>query len=105
VSRALQLLITVILFVFIALAARNYLFFPDGEALFKEQGCVRCHTINGVGRGPIDLSHVSEKWSAERIKDQIRNPRVNNPDTAMPNFGHLSKKEVNALIKFLKGES
>jgi mono/diheme cytochrome c family protein len=105
VSRALKALITVVLLVLVVLAARNYLFLPDGEALFKKQGCVRCHTINGVGRGPVDLSHVSEKWSAERIRDQIRNPRVNNPDTGMPNFGHLSGKEVDALIKFLKGES
>lgn len=104
-SRALQLLITVVLLVLVALTVSYTLYLPDGEALFKEQGCVRCHTINGVGRGPIDLSHVSEKWSAERIRDQIRNPRVNNPDTAMPNFGHLSKKDVNALIKFLKRES
>lgn len=104
-SRANQLLITVVLLVLVALAVSYTLYFPDGEALFKEQGCVRCHTINGVGKGPIDLSHVSQEWSAVRLRDQIRNPSVNNPDTAMPNFGHLSKKEVEALIKFLRRES
>lgn len=103
-SRALQLLITVVLLVVVALAVSYTLYLPDGEALFKEQGCVRCHTINGVGRGPIDLSHVSQEWSATRLRDQIRNPSVNNPDTGMPNFGHLSGKEVDALIRFLKRE-
>lgn len=101
---ALRLLATTVILAFVVLAMRFYLFLPDGESLFREQGCVRCHTFNGVGRGAIDLSHVSEEWSARRIRDQIRSPQVNNPTTGMPNFGHLTDREVDALIKFLKGK-
>ena len=101
---ALRLLATTVVLAFVVLALRFYLFLPEGEDLFMEQGCVRCHTFNGVGKGAIDLSHVSEEWSAKRIRDQIRNPWVNNPETGMPNFGHLTDREVDALVKFLKAK-
>jgi mono/diheme cytochrome c family protein len=104
VSRTLQVIVTAVLLALVVIAASYTFFRPDGKTMFIEQGCVRCHTFRGVGKGAIDLSHVSEKWSAERIRDQIRNPRVNNPETGMPNFGHLSDRQVDALIEFLRGK-
>jgi mono/diheme cytochrome c family protein len=92
------------LLMLVVIAASYTVFLPDGKALFIEQGCVRCHTFRGLGKGKIDLSRVAQKWSAERIRDQIRNPRINNPSTGMPNFGHLSNRQVYALIRFLRGE-
>lgn len=104
-SRTLQAVVTAVLLVLVVIAASYTFFRPDGKTLFLEQGCIRCHTFNGIGKGAIDLSHVAEKWSAERIRDQIMNPRVNNPNTGMPNFGHLSERQVEALIEFLKGRA
>jgi len=96
---AAAVIIALIIFV-----ARSYFFLPNGKTLFIEQGCVRCHTFRGVGNGPINISNVSQKWSNERLRDQIRNPSTNNPETGMPNFGHLSRRQMNALIKFLNGK-
>jgi mono/diheme cytochrome c family protein len=102
--KTLLIIVSAVLLVLGVVTARYTIFLPDGKTLFIEQGCVRCHTCRGVGKGGIDLSHVTEKWSAARIKDQIRNPRVNNPNTGMPNFGHLSDRQVYALLEFLRGK-
>jgi mono/diheme cytochrome c family protein len=102
--RTLKVIVAVVILALIIIVARSSFFLPDGKTLFIEQGCVRCHTFRDVGKGPINISHVSEKWSNERLRDQIRNPRVNNPNTGMPNFGYLSGRQVKALIRFLNGK-
>ena len=102
-KRTLQIIAAGVFIGLVVMWARLTIFLPDGKALFVKQGCVRCHTFRGVGTGKIDLSNVTKKWSDERLRDQIKNPQVNNPDTGMPNFGYLSARQVDALIKFLHG--
>ncbi|MGW8271877.1 MAG: c-type cytochrome [Thermodesulfovibrionales bacterium] len=76
---------------------------PDGAALFQKEGCVNCHRLKGVGGsiGP-DLTDVSSRRSDQFIRQQLRDSSVNNPNSAMPSFKHLSEKEIQALIDYLK---
>ncbi len=76
---------------------------PKGADLFRSEGCIECHTINGRGGkiGP-DLTSVTERRSAGWIKDQIKEPRSHNPSSRMPSFSHLSWMELRALTGYLK---
>lgn len=75
----------------------------DGESIFKREGCASCHTFKGQGGGAgPDLTSIAEIRSARWLKQQIKNPAKNNPETRMPDYRHLSRKEINALIKYLK---
>lgn len=76
---------------------------PDGAALFRSERCIYCHSFKGKGGtvGP-DLTEVSKRRSDDWIRDQIRNPRSHYSDGAMPPHEYLSKKEINAIITYLK---
>lgn len=75
-----------------------------GKAIFRQEGCVRCHVLRGMGMGVIDLSRVTEKRSDAWIRDQITDSRRHNPASGMPRFGYLSDAEIDNLIRFLHGE-
>ena len=76
---------------------------PDGALLFQKERCIYCHRFKGNGGaiGP-DLTGVTTRRSDEWIRDQIRNPRLHYPDGAMPPHEYLSKREIDALIRYLK---
>ncbi len=74
-----------------------------GAALFKENGCFDCHKLNGVGgdTGPA-LNGVGARLDADRIRQQLMDPTVLNPDSEMPAFGdQLSEDDINLLVEFL----
>ena len=75
----------------------------DGASLFQKEGCINCHRFKGAG-GSIcpDLTDVARKRSDEWLRQQIKDPGVNYPNSTMPGFGHLSEKEIQALIDYLK---
>jgi mono/diheme cytochrome c family protein len=74
----------------------------DGEALFKKN-CLGCHRFKGVG-GSIcpDLTEVTKRRSDDWIRQQLKDPSVNNPNSKMPDFSHLSDKQIQAIIDYLK---
>jgi mono/diheme cytochrome c family protein len=76
---------------------------PDGAALFRREGCIGCHVFQGQGgfMGP-DLTAVRNRRSRGWIREQIKNSRQHNPNSAMPSFDHLSWREINALIAYLE---
>lgn len=76
---------------------------PDGAKLFRKEGCVNCHRFKGVGGsiGP-DLTDVTSRRTDQFIRQQLHDSSMNNPNSAMPSFKHLSDKEVQALIDYLK---
>jgi cbb3-type cytochrome oxidase cytochrome c subunit len=76
---------------------------PDGAALFRNQGCVDCHSFKGKG-GEIcpDLTAVTHRRSGGWIRQQIKDSKKHYPNSGMPSFGHLSYREVSAIIRFLK---
>ncbi len=75
----------------------------DGASLFSKKGCINCHRFKGKGGsiGP-DLTEVKKRRSDEWIRQQLKDSTVNNPNSKMPNFGHLSDREIQALIDYLK---
>ena len=75
----------------------------DGSKLFVSERCIYCHTFKGQGAkiGP-ELTDVTKRRSDDWIWDQIRNPKLHNPQPGMPGHEYLSTKEINAIIKFLK---
>ena len=74
----------------------------SGKELFQSEYCPACHIYKGIGKeGALDLSEVTSRRSDEWIRQQLEDSRKHRPDTGMPSFAHLSKKQVEALIRFL----
>ena len=75
---------------------------PSGRALIERYACQGCHVIGGEGTkvGP-ELDTLFKRRQEAWVRAQLRNPRVNNPTTVMPNLG-LSEAEITAIIQALK---
>ncbi len=75
-----------------------------GEGIFKALGCSACHLMGGVGGkiGP-DLTHVGSRRSKEWIEEQIEDPKSHNPNSIMPSFAKLPKKDREELTDYLSG--
>lgn len=75
-----------------------------GEAIFKAQGCSACHMLGGVGGtiGP-DLTKVGSRRSKEWIEEQLKDPKVHNPNSIMPSYAKLSEKDREDLADYLSG--
>ncbi len=79
----------------------------QGQALFKSVGCIGCHTINGNGGkvGP-DLSLESQRGrSRQWLIQQLRNSKVNEPNSFMPPFTTLTDAQVNSLLDYVLSAS
>lgn len=76
---------------------------PDGAKLFDKEGCRACHRFKGKG-GSIcpDLTDVKNRRSDAWIRQQLIDSSVNNPNATMQSFDHLSDKEIQAIIDYLK---
>ncbi len=76
---------------------------PDGGEIFRREGCLGCHSLRGTGgaAGP-ELTAVTKLRTDAWIRQQIRDPKSHNPGAMMPSFSHLSRKEISALIRYLK---
>jgi cytochrome c2 len=73
-----------------------------GKRVFTSELCPACHYFRGIGKeGGIDLSNVGQRRSRSWIKEHIRNPRSHDPNIGMPSFAHLSRSEIDSLVKFL----
>ncbi len=87
-----------------------------GPALFHYEGCIMCHTINGVGGGIMgpNLSHIgsirSFPWIATQIADPSAHFKRNSVVTlngvkyraVMPSFKNMSSKNIGILAKYLE---
>ncbi|MCU7960910.1 MAG: sulfur oxidation c-type cytochrome SoxX [gamma proteobacterium symbiont of Bathyaustriella thionipta] len=74
----------------------------------KKGNCLACHMIaDGVSPGDLGPPLVAMKGrfpDRAKLRAQLENPMVNNPDTAMPPFGKfkiLSDDEINKIIDYL----
>jgi mono/diheme cytochrome c family protein len=72
-----------------------------GRQLFVEKNCLACHRIGGVGsrEGP-DLMGVTTQHSIGWLDEQLVNPDLVSPGSAMPSYD-LSSNEQKAIIGFL----
>ncbi len=90
-------------------------FASTGAQLFKSNGCIACHTIDGSGGavGP-NLSHVGSQRSLSWIKTQIVTPgkhfasgstvTINGESymAIMPNYKRMPKSQVDTVAKYLE---
>ena len=86
-----------------------------GPALFHYEGCIMCHTINGLGGGMMgpNLTHIgsirSFSWIATQIADPSAHFKRNSVVTLngvkyraiMPSFKNMSSKDIGILAKYL----
>lgn len=72
----------------------------DGQTLFSQKGCVRCHTIGDIGTGKPDLTHIGSVRTMEWLAEWLENPEAIKPNTPMPN-PHLTEAEAHALAAYL----
>jgi mono/diheme cytochrome c family protein len=72
-----------------------------GRQLFVEKNCVSCHAVGGVGAktGP-DLLGVTKRHSMEWLDEQLVNPELVYPGSAMPEYD-LETNARKALVAFL----
>jgi cbb3-type cytochrome oxidase cytochrome c subunit len=76
----------------------------QGKEIFLSEGCADCHSFKGHGGETApDLTAVGERRSTLWIMSQIKDPKSHNPDSRMPEFGHLSMFERYAIAHYLKG--
>ena len=87
-----------------------------GPALFHYEGCIMCHTINGLGGGMMgpNLTHIgsirSFSWIATQIADPSAHFKRNSVVTLngvkytaiMPSFKNMSSKNIGILAKYLE---
>ncbi len=72
-----------------------------GRELFVEKNCIVCHAIGGVGAkvGP-DLMGVTQRHSREWLDEQLVNPQLVYPGSAMPEYD-LDTNSRKALVAYL----
>lgn len=73
----------------------------DGETLFRNKGCIACHSIGGIGGriGP-SLDRVGERYSEPWLYVWLRDPAAVKPGTTMPALG-LTDDERARLVFYL----
>lgn len=93
-----------------SLTSQNASLSSKGKSLFRSEGCIGCHRVDGSGGhiGP-NLSDIgSEDFSRQWLTVQIMNPKKHDPESIMPSFASLSNENLNALVTYiesLKGPS
>ena len=72
-----------------------------GKQLFTEKNCISCHAVGGVGGkiGP-DLMGVTKRHSLEWLDEQLVNPELVYPGSAMPEYD-LATNDRKAIVAFL----
>ena len=74
----------------------------DGRKLVLAHGCMGCHVVEGQGgkMGPA-LDGVSGRRSEAFVRRQLRDPKLNNPTSLMPNLS-LRGDEIEAIWTYLQ---
>jgi mono/diheme cytochrome c family protein len=76
------------------------------QKLFADTGCGKCHKVDGVGTGRMDLSRAGAKHDKAWIADHIRDAKQHNPMSTMDAFpaDKLSDKDLDTLAEYLAGK-
>jgi cytochrome c5 len=74
--------------------------------LFKQNGCIFCHSEDGVGAASGTPDWTDPEWQRSRTDEQLFETITNGKDTRMPKFGTtLSADEIRAAVKFVRSFS
>ena len=73
---------------------------PEGETIFLALGCRGCHRLgaDGGGRGPA-LDGLGTRLAEARLREILSR---HDPQAAMPTFSHLTEREREALLTYLR---
>lgn len=74
--------------------------------LINSQGCKACHTLAGDG-GVVSESfeNMRGKLSAAEVRLQLVNPEKTHGEGTIPDFSHLSEKNIETLVNFIQPKS
>jgi hypothetical protein len=73
--------------------------------LLNSQGCKACHSLEGHGgTAARSFEEIRDNLSAMDIRLQLVNQAGQHGNARIPDFSHLSKDELEALIQFIKPE-
>ena len=74
-----------------------------GKKLFTSLGCIGCHSVLGTGgtAGPDLTNEAQKNRSTSWLIQQLENSKSHYPNSIMPAYTSLSKKQQLALISFL----
>lgn len=73
----------------------------QGQTLFVQKNCIACHRIGGIGaKDGTDLLGVATRHSPGWLDEQLRNPQLVSPGTAMPTYD-LDSNARKAIVAFL----
>jgi mono/diheme cytochrome c family protein len=76
-----------------------------GEQVFREAGCLRCHSVGSMGSAVVgpDLAGVGKRYvSREWFIQKMRDPQSVTPGSRMPSFAHLSEEKLEAIADYLR---
>lgn len=73
--------------------------------LINSQGCKACHSMEGDG-GVIagSFEEMREKLSRIDIRLKLFNQAGTHGNSTIPDFSHLSKEQLDALVDFIQPE-
>jgi mono/diheme cytochrome c family protein len=73
--------------------------------LINSQGCKACHALEGDG-GTLaaNFETLRAKLSRATIRLQLVNPAQTHGKGMIPDFSHLSKEQIDALVNFIQPE-
>ena len=72
-----------------------------GEQLFKSK-CAQCHKVKDQGGvvGP-DLTTIASRKNADALLEFLKDPKKQNPTTAMPSFADMQDYDLKAIVEYL----
>lgn len=72
--------------------------------LFGSLGCRGCHRLEGGGGtvGPT-LEGIGKRMDREQIRQELVDPKADDPKSMMPSFAKLPPADLQALVDFLAG--
>lgn len=82
----------------------------QGQHLFQQQGCARCHSIKGEGNQRNPLDSIAKKYTDKELRDWITGAQTlegqMNQDImkVKSKYQKLTKEELDALVRYLELE-
>ncbi len=75
----------------------------SARRLVNAQGCKACHTLEGDG-GTLagSFADMRAKLSRHEVRLQLVNPTGRHGNNTIPDFSHLTEKEIEVLIVFIQ---